>query len=291
MPPKAIPPKISIQPYSGSPETVDFFFEQLLEIKELNNYSNKEIIAILKSKIQDKALTFYLDAIANQNFDSLSSIREEFVKFFGKKQDKCKASDQLDRCVMLSEESPRAFACRITKLCRLAYPTLNETALSPISFNYFLKNLPKNIKIKLLEENIDSLESAIDRTEQLLTIYSLDSGVESTQIEPVLHFKHTQVREPRLSPSKIFNEKRQKHQGVNNKNSHRQKSFNKRLVTCSFCAIPGHVMKDCFKFQSFIDNCRTNEQSKSSKLPRSPRNKRDSPKENRNNLNYQRRRR
>lgn len=82
MPQKEYPPKFSIQPYSGATETVNIFFEQLQEVQQMNNYSKKYIIAIFKSKIQDKVLTFYLDAIADRNSNTLTRIKEEFVIFF-----------------------------------------------------------------------------------------------------------------------------------------------------------------------------------------------------------------
>lgn len=291
MPPKSIPPKISVQPYSGSPETVEFFFDQLTEIKELNGYSDRETLAILKSKIQDQALDFYLDAIVKQNFDSLAKVRDEFIKFFGRKYDKCKASNQLDKCSMLVNENPRAFACRIRKLCRFAFPSFDNTTLDSIAFNYFLKNLPRNIKFKLLEEKVDSLESAIDRSEQLLVIYSLDCETENASVQPICHLSHTRDKGFQPSPSKIFQEKKQKHQqnfSQRNSNS-RQRLRSAKFDRCSFCAIRGHVMKDCFKFQALLENNSINSNKvKDNKLPKS---KPASPKKTRHNLNYSERRR
>lgn len=290
MPPKSIPPKISIQPYSGSPETVEFFFDQLTEVKELNNYSDREILAILKSKIQDQALNFYLDTIVNLKLDSLSEVRDEFIKFFGRKYDKCKASNQLDKCSMLVNETPRAFACRIRKLCRFAYPLLDNIALDSIAFNYFLKNLPKNVKFRLLEEKVDSLELAIDRTEELIVIYSLDCETDSAPVEPIFHLRHTQDEGFQPAPSKIFQEKKRGHQRNFDKrnNNSRQRLSGAKFETCSFCATKGHVMKNCFKFQALIENSCINSNKVKDKSPKS---KRNSPNKRHHNLNYLERRR
>lgn len=81
MPPKA---KLNLftQPFDGIPQTVEFFFEQLSDLQELNNQSDRELFALFKSKLQSNAFKFFIETQFQFKNTNYQYIRKEFINYF-----------------------------------------------------------------------------------------------------------------------------------------------------------------------------------------------------------------
>lgn len=163
---------ISIQNFDGNPATVDFFFSQLKDLQDLNKYTEKETIALFKSKLTGPALHFYLDSNVIEQNESLDNLHTQFKNFFCPVQNKNIALSNLENLKYEANESIRNFSYRLIRTLNLAYPNINSDALATLKMTYLMKTLPQNIRIKLLEEGIQTFDLALKRAEELYAIYA-----------------------------------------------------------------------------------------------------------------------
>ena len=261
MPPKMNPNKgnlnLCIQPYEGCEHTTAFFFEQLNDLKDINQYSEKEIIAIFKTKLQGRALEFYLDNIKGKNFTTLHQISQEYEKYFCKPHDKNAALRTLESLHIQENETFKVFAYRLKKIAKSAYMGLTEEALEAIQFPLFIKAVPERIKTKLLEEGISDMENAVIRAEQLHGIYSHESiesvpNSQANQGDLLLHINHNDGKK---HTQKTFQHKDKNFSTKNKSNRYKFKPRQERYLQrkthiCAFCGKRGHLMKACYEFRN-----------------------------------------
>lgn len=272
---------LNIQPFDGNPSTVEFFFEQLDDIRQLNNFSEKEMVALFKTKLQGAALQFYLDSQFSKQAKNLAEIKTEFINFFSSKENSNIAFRSLDKLRLEENESVRNFSYRLNKNLKLAHPSVDDAALQILKFTYFMNALPKNIHIKLLEEGITEFDNALSRAEQLQNIYKYtDSPTTPTSANlPVYNLEHdnnsfpnshssdskdskTDLKRKTFHNRNYFSSGRRQKQNVNQNKFHTpynrknvSNSFRQKMVhQCAFCGRRGHLMKSCFDFRDFMQN-------------------------------------
>jgi hypothetical protein len=56
------PFQIKVTPFDGDPQKVDFFREQIEAVVKLNNLSDEEALNLIKSKLNNAALQYYIDS-------------------------------------------------------------------------------------------------------------------------------------------------------------------------------------------------------------------------------------
>lgn len=270
---------LNIQPFDGNPSTVEFFFDQLEDLQQLNNYSEKEMFAIFKTKLLGPALHFYLDSQFNSQAKKLAEIKNEFIQFFASKENKNVAFRSLDKMKLEHNESVRNFSYRLNKNLKLAHPTVDDASLQILKFTYFMNALPKNIHVKLLEEGISDFGNALSRAEQLQNIYNFtESPTTPVPVTlPVYNMEHSNNSFPKSGSSDYkHSETENKRKSFRNRNfsaygKHHPKqnvklkqtfykqnlrnSFRHRTINqCAFCGRHGHLMKTCFEFKSFFQS-------------------------------------
>ena len=275
-----MPPKhninINIQNFDGNPSMVNFFFDQINEVKEIYNLSDTETFALFKSKLHGPALHFFLDTPNLSQIKDLSVLRKEFENFYVHKKSVHSSLKNLECLKIEPQESLRNFSYRLEKLLKEAYPKLDKPSLMSIKFTHFINAMSKPIKIKLLEENINDFDTALQRAEHLKNIY--DSNLSPPKaVDNELLFnltsdektKHKQITSQSKfkkfqSPPKNSNKAwTQRHDYSQRSQFHKykQRSFfqkknnytrnNSRVrpqIQCPFCGLRNHLMKDCFQF-------------------------------------------
>ena len=81
-----MPPKhninINIQNFDGNSSMVNFFFDQINEVKETYNLSGTETFALFESKLHGPALHFFLDTSNLSQIKDSNVLRKEFENFY-----------------------------------------------------------------------------------------------------------------------------------------------------------------------------------------------------------------
>lgn len=161
---------INIQPFSGDPELVTFFFDQILEFQNLNKLSDEKTLLYFRSKLSNNALTFYIQSTDCKNAKSISELKDIFQNFFAK-EDSHTALDKLNKFHALQGENVRSIAHRLDSLFSKAYPTLlDPNAINTLKTNIFLNSIVHEVKLTILKEGLKTYSEIITRAQALYNI-------------------------------------------------------------------------------------------------------------------------
>lgn len=248
---------IQIQPFSGDPNLVTFFFEQIKEVRSIYKLTDKETLALFKSKLVGPALQFFLDSCSIKNKDDLDASQKEFEKFFKP----INASTNINEIKIEENESLNNFSLRIDKALCHKYPKLDQLAICELKKDLFVSALPKNIKIKILEHEFSTFDEILEKAEQLKKIFD-DNKSPVSKMEENFHveYENTPKRSKFVRQKNSYKNNSQKFQHKpksdsyehfkNNKhNSHRP---NRNIKRCNFCSRRGHLMPQCYDFLELI---------------------------------------
>lgn len=163
----AMKPFLKIAPFEGDPLTLEWFFDQVSELKQLNGWREKEAIAFLKTKLSGPALRFFIEESSLKLANSINEIKGIFANFF-RQDTKMLSLTKWNSLKMIDGESIRNFAHRLSVLFTKAHPEiLDSTSENVIKFNHFLALIPLDNKIKILENNISNFEEAVVKAQTL----------------------------------------------------------------------------------------------------------------------------
>lgn len=268
---------IQISPFDGDPNYVSHFFNLIEELALQNNWSNEQTILFFKSKLSGPALKFFLEDVNLAKSDNLNTILLEFKNFFVP-DNTSSTLNELNKIQLLPDESIRHFAHRLQVLTHKVYTQVtDENALSVIKYNKFISALPANLRIKLLEENIQNFKDAVQRAHQLQDILNQElvpktSNSEScntltTQLADLAAKVNALTLTAQPSSLKIDRPTQNLHRGnwknrsVNqfrnkNVNSWRKPNHNiqrSNNYICQLCNKKGHSASRCFKFTRLVN--------------------------------------
>lgn len=249
---------IQIQPFSGDPTLVTFFFEQIKEVKSIYKLTDKETVALFKSKLVGPALQFFLESCYSKCKDDIDANQKEFEKFFKPKN----VSTNLNNLKLEENESLNNFSFRIDKALCQKYPKLDQAAIAELKKDIFVSALPKNIKIKILEYELSSFDEILEKAEQLKKIFD-DNQSPVAKIEENFHVDSENTPKiPKFTRHKNSHHNKNaqnfRHKNKNDSyesfksnkdNSHRR---NRYVKTCNFCSKRGHLMPQCYDFLELI---------------------------------------
>lgn len=163
---------LNINPFDGDPGLLNFFFEQINDLKSCNKWSEIQTIAFLKTKLSGVALRYFIESSAFRSANSVEEIKQLFSSFF-RSDSNVVAEQQLANFKLLPGETIRNLAHRLNVLIARVYPTISDvTALNAIKKNKFLESIPVNIRVKLLEYNIDSYDETVAKAQHLQDIFA-----------------------------------------------------------------------------------------------------------------------
>lgn len=287
---------INIGSFDGSPEQLDFFFENLNDLAEINRWSERQTILTLKTKLEGPARSYFLNCPDLQKSDiKLAEIKEKFRYYF-RKPSQCLSQQEFCKIKLMQDESVMNLAHRLDTLVTKVFPNISDVnALNEIKLNQLIEALPNSIALDLKKEGINSYSKAIERAQALLEISQLnknDNVLASYAInlesmskrvneiatmlqKPSTHEVHSventeYANYSRASTSKqknVYKVNRQHNQFKRYKNINHSRPFsrnfnenNKRNVVCQYCDKRGHILKNCYQFKRLMGNKPTSQQ-------------------------------
>lgn len=270
----------NITPFDGDADLVNFFFGQIEELQNINNWDNIQTLAFAKSKLTSNALKFYINSQNAQNATNLSELKIVFQNFFQTTPRELSMLN-LTQLKLLPAESITNLAHRLETLVSKVHPQVTDNAaLSSIKFQHFINSIPHQYKIKILEQGIQNYEAAVAKA-QLLQNLEVHSQIiiPSTSSQPTLAEISAQVNSLKADFSSFDNQTKgyeNKHKSYGNHRNNRNWNQNKpykrfsyfqnnsvsknknATMSCGYCGRTSHVMKDCFQFKSEMGNLARN---------------------------------
>jgi hypothetical protein len=162
---------ITINSYSGDSSSVEFFFKQIKQVQNINNWPNEYAILFLQSKLTGAALRFFLENPIVRNSQDIELIEKHFVQFFGTVTSPQIALLELNNVKYSAGETIRNLAHRIDSLVHKIYTSITDhNSLETIKKTHFINSLPQDIKIKILQEKINGYTDIVDRAQELQNI-------------------------------------------------------------------------------------------------------------------------
>lgn len=166
----------NISPFDGDPEILNFFFNQVAEIAEINGWSDIQTFAFCKSKLAGNALKFFISSEAAQKAQNVADLKIIFSEFFRPKN-RQSALLELQSIQLLPNETYLNLNQRIDSLIRLVHPELDtKAALDSVKTNYFLNCITPLHKVKILEADISNYDDIVARA-QLLQDVAIQTNI------------------------------------------------------------------------------------------------------------------
>lgn len=275
---------INILNFDGDPDLLDFFFDSLQELKEINKWSEKQTIIFFKTKITGVALKYFIESDTCSKLNTIEDIRKNFKAFF-KKESREISLMNLNNLKLLPSESILNLAHRVENLVKKAYPNIVDVdALNDIKLQHFLNVLPLASKTKILEAQIVNFDEAVKRA-QIIQDVEISTNVLSCNniVQPglneeinLLKQEITDLKSQSQNVNKDkshYNSKFSKHKHHNkffkprgqfhnnkfrNYNKDFRNSVNYKQKQCAFCGKFNHIMKNCFEFKRLFPDPQSN---------------------------------
>lgn len=106
---------VNIHPFSGDPEFLTFFFDQISDYQKLNKLTDDRILFYFKSKLVGASLQFFIQSPDCKAATTLKELQTIFDKFFST-DDTQAAVSKLSKFCMLPEEQIKNTAHRLDAL-------------------------------------------------------------------------------------------------------------------------------------------------------------------------------
>lgn len=265
---------ISIPNFNGDPSAFNFFKEQFCSMVEINKLSDANALAYLKSRLSGPALSFYVESPHLHAITDPKQLLKELGEFFPEPPDNNAVQD-FNSIQLLPGENIPSLAHRIKRLTAKVYPLIkDEIALQQVMLVKFMQAIPPTLKVKVIESKQDSFDKAVTFAHQLHRQYAANAILNHltdfphtgnsvvASLQQQVHLLETKVNNPThpSPPQRNDNQHsvqahRTQHLRFRNHGSRREltrKKFNNHSrsgIRCQFCSKPGHVLRNCFKFQ------------------------------------------
>jgi len=181
---------IQINNFDGDPSLVHHFFEQIQDLKEINNWSERQSILFLKSKLQGQALTYFLNSPHLKKAKLLSEIHDDFSNFFSPASFSTSIIE-LNAMAPTHGENYKNFAHRLDVAVGKIYNNLPKDNLDQIKFVKFISVIPSEIRLQIMQNNITNYNEAVQRAQQLQDLTIFDSKL-SQNTEPEIFKRYSE---------------------------------------------------------------------------------------------------
>lgn len=154
---------ISIAPFTGEPEQLEFFITQVTGVAACNKWNDKQTLTYARSKLKGPARNFF---IKKTEYNHISTSAELFAVLRAqfRKHNECHAISDFHTIAMQADDSIRNFAHKLDSLAPKAHEVIKDKeALNSINFNKFISVIPNNFHIHILQNNIKTYNDAVDK--------------------------------------------------------------------------------------------------------------------------------
>lgn len=284
---------VNITPYQGDPDTVVWFTQQILSLKEINNWSQPVALLQFKSKLAGNALKWFSTSPTCADISTIEDACCALINFFKEiSSPSCKLLE-FQGIVLEHNESIKNLSHRIQTSAVKTYPLIdNQRALSQIMSLQLLTALPPNLKKQLLTEDTTDFDklvvkaSKLQNAENALTLTSNNVNTINSDTAKQNDLDKLQLQISQLT-LQIANQNnscsfcKENHTLANcpsfkmliNKqspaestpinhsvnhmqasNSYNRNNASKSLIKCHFCNKVGHIMANCRAYLASLNS-------------------------------------
>lgn len=227
-------PRIVITPYSGDPELLEFFIEQITEKIKASNLSNEEALAFIKSKLIDRALKFYVSSYPCRRATEPERLFQVLRQHFGRESSGSIAS-QYKNITFTPNEDIRDFANRLELLTRKRFPDLPDSSIEQLLTAKLTEAIPASYEVHLLTTKPKGFYEMVNTLASLQEVLlSKNPSSESQSFASLQHFQ------AQVDP--VANQTHTSSASVNNITTH---SSDSTELVCQFCTKVGHSARQC----------------------------------------------
>jgi len=151
---------ISIASFDGDPKMLNFFKMQILDLQNINGWSDIKTIMYARSKLAGSALDLFLSNIKLQKSKNITEFFNELENFFSSQTQSNPVVDFENLCFK-QDETILQFSLRLDALVNKIYGSLSENDQNLIKFNKFLANVDPSIRLHLLKNKISTYPEAL----------------------------------------------------------------------------------------------------------------------------------
>ncbi|GBN62593.1 hypothetical protein AVEN_33326-1 [Araneus ventricosus] len=189
---------IQIENFNGEPDKLEWFIQQITDLKQINKWSDEMTFLFMKSKLAGSALSWYASIPTCKNIASFDEAVTQLRAFFRNDSTPLSNSAELHNIQLMPGESIRNLAHRIQVLTSRTYSLLEDSAaLNQIQSIQLLNALPLKMKQKLIHEDTNNFSSLIENAQKIvLTEQSLN----------LMHIASSPQMEESNSQNKILEE-------------------------------------------------------------------------------------
>lgn len=264
-------PMINIQNFDGNPDQLEFFINQIKQISKVMRWDDSYTVTFIKSKLAGNALTYLNQIEEIKPCEDPEELFEKIRNFFQKKSFATNLISW-ENLKMLPGESINNLTHRID----LAYHRLNheitdEFAINQAKLHKFIKIIPSEIRIKILQDNIKNYLEATQKAKLIQDCTFNNEAFQDEQPEQInsLINKAANPEEPKLksieqsppqkkpnyhfsSPKGRFNNRKFHQYKTRNQNNTYRRNVSRNTPQwkhgkekCQLCFNFGHSAKFC----------------------------------------------
>ncbi|GBN41151.1 hypothetical protein AVEN_178169-1 [Araneus ventricosus] len=269
---------IQIENFNGEPDKLEWFIQQITDLKQINKWSDEMTFLFLKSKLAGSALSWYASNPTCKNVTTFDDAVTQLRAFFRNDSTPLSNSAELHNIQLMPGESIRNLAHRIQVLTSRTYNLLEDAAaLNQIQSIQLLNALPLKMKQKLIHEDTKNFSSLVEKAQKIvLTEQSLN----------LMHIASSPQMEESNSQNKILEELKNQIENLSNKVQNMQITYTHSSTTsdqgndsavqayginytgqyftpqnmspqqgsiiCSFYQKRNHTMSQCFQFKRHL---------------------------------------
>lgn len=252
---------MSITPFSGDPELLDFFIEQVNDKIQLSNLSDKQALILIKSKLSEQALKFYASSAICKKATSPHELFNIFKKQFVGETSNSIAL-QFNAISFNEGEDIRKFAHRLDTLVRKRFPDLSENAVEQILMAKFKDLIPMKYKLHLLSHKLENFYAMVDILTTIQELFNASSELPSSSVPTSLihHFsaQHNNNQSCNLNDKGSSADSQPNSVNVQNpvfnvNASVPESDMQQSQIVCQWCKKPGHSAHACFQLRKSMN--------------------------------------
>lgn len=161
----------SIRPFDGDPEYLEEFFSEFIEITEIAEFSEREKIAILKTKLKDEAKKFLSSSPELKNVADIQVIFEEFKKFFIQPKSIHERQSDFQAIKLRDNETVRSLALRINiAASAISKESDNNPLLDDFKLAKLIDAVPLKFQRDILLKKPNSFNQAMEILENIQNV-------------------------------------------------------------------------------------------------------------------------
>lgn len=162
----------NINAFDGDSQLVNFFFTQVAEIAKFNKWDDAKTIFFLKTKLVGPALNFFLQSDCSSPGQTFEKIKAAFTDYFSNDSPQASILD-LTAFHILPDENIKSLSHRLNILIHKVYTNVDDKkSLDQIKKTHLLQVLPTTIRLKIMEEKLNTYDEIVTRAQELQAIHS-----------------------------------------------------------------------------------------------------------------------